>query len=106
MNRGRIIALATPRDLRNSMTDPIIRIETNDPPRAVDVLSHVPMVVEASMYGRLVHAVVDDLDLARQTLPLVLAQHGLRCDRIASVTPSLEDVFVALVRQQGGVVVG
>ena len=106
MNRGHIIALATPRDLRNSMTDPIIRIETNDPPRAVDVLSHVPMVVEASMYGRLVHAVVDDLDLARQTLPSALAQHGLQCDRIVSVTPSLEDVFVALVRQQGGVVAG
>jgi ABC-2 type transport system ATP-binding protein len=106
MNRGRVIALATPQELRARMIDPILEIATPDPPRAVEVLQEVPGVIEASMYGRLVHAVVDDLATAQRALPAALTQHGLGCEGVSSVTPSLEDVFVALVRQQGGATVG
>ena len=106
MNRGRIIALATPQDLRTSMIDPLVQLETDDPPRAVEVLRNLPAVIEASMYGRLVRAVVSDVTTAQRDLPDALAQHGLRCDRLHPVTPALEDVFVALVRQEGGAVVG
>ena len=106
MNRGGLIALATPQDLRAGMIDPILQIATSDPPRAVEILQEVPEVIEASLYGRFVHAVVADLETARETLHSVLTQHGLACEHVTSVTPSLEDVFVALVRQQGGAAVG
>ncbi len=106
MNRGSLIALATPQDLRASMIDPILQLATNDPPRAVEILQEVPGVIEASLYGRFVHAVVADLGTARETLHSALTQHGLVCEQVTSVTPSLEDVFVALVRQQGGAAVG
>ena len=106
MNRGRIIALATPEDLRARMTDPILQVETDDPPRAVEVLRHLPAVIEASMYGRRVRVVVSEVVSAQQTVREALVEHQLRCDHVDEVTPSLEDVFVALVRQQGGAVVG
>jgi ABC-2 type transport system ATP-binding protein len=106
MNRGRLIALDTPAALRAGMTEPTLEIETDDPPQAVHVLTGVPDVIEASMFGRAVHVVVVDEQRALTELPQVLARHGRQCHRIDSVPPSLEDVFVAHVRREGGALVG
>ena len=106
MNRGRLIALATPRSLRQRMTQPLLTFDTDDPARAVNVLMEAEGVIDASMYGRSVRIVVHDAAAARHTVPSVLAAHGLPCANLAPVTPSLEDVFVAEVRKQGGVTLG
>jgi ABC-2 type transport system ATP-binding protein len=66
----------------------------------------VPGVIEAAMFGRAVHAVVEDADRAIHTLPALLAAQGIDCHGISVVRPSLEDVFVSLVRREGGAVVG
>jgi hypothetical protein len=50
--------------------------------------------------------VVKDEAAAREQLPRFLQDHHLRCDRITTVRPSLEDVFVSLVRREGGAVEG
>jgi hypothetical protein len=39
-------------------------------------------------------------------LPAFLAAQGIACERITPVRPSLEDVFVSLVRREGGAVAG
>ena len=106
MNRGRIIAMDRPGALRGAMTEPILEITTNDAPAAVQALQHTPGVIEAAMFGRAVHVVVEDAAAANQRLPAALAQHGLAHEGITRVRPSLEDVFVALVRREGGAVAG
>ena len=106
MNRGRLIALDTPAALRGKMTEPILEIATNDGPTAVQDLQTAPGVVEAAMFGRAVHVVVKDEAAARKELPVFLREHGLSSDRITIVRPSLEDVFVSLVRREGGAVEG
>ena len=106
MNRGQLIALAAPKTLRARMDQPILAIDTDDPARAVDVLRDAIGVIDVSMYGRAVRAVVEDATPARERLVEALAQSGIRCDQVEEVSPSLEDVFVAEVRKKGGVVVG
>jgi ABC-2 type transport system ATP-binding protein len=106
MNRGRLIALDRPAALRDQMTDPILELSTENGPAAVRALTGVPGVIEASLFGREVHLVVEDEPAARRTLPALLAERGLACRRLARVRPSLEDVFVALVRREGGAVAG
>jgi ABC-2 type transport system ATP-binding protein len=106
MNRGRLIALDRPAALRDQMAEPILSLTTRDGPAAVRALGNADGVIEASMFGRDVHLVVRDEAAARLALPPLLVQHGLTCDRLARVRPSLEDVFVALVRREGGAVVG
>ncbi len=59
----------------------------------------------AAMFGRALHVVVDDVAQARVFLPAFLAARGLRCGDMREVRPSLEDVFVSLVRREGGAVV-
>ena len=58
------------------------------------------------MYGRAVHAVVSDEAAARAVVTTALTAAGLRPGAVRRIPPSLEDVFVALVRREGGAVAG
>jgi ABC-2 type transport system ATP-binding protein len=106
MNRGRLIALDSPAALRNRMSEPILEIATDDGPAAVHALQQAPGVIETAMFGRAVHVVVENADRARSELPAFLAARGLTAHHVTPVRPSLEDVFVALVRREGGAVAG
>ena len=52
LNRGRLIALDTPRALRSRVVEPILELTTDDAPRAVEALDGAPGVLEAAMFGR------------------------------------------------------
>ncbi len=106
MNRGRIIALDTPPELRSQMTEPILELTVGDASAAARALQHQPGIVEAAMFGRSVHAVVADVAAAEAFIPSFLSAHGVTCTDIQPVRPSLEDVFVSLVRREGGAVAG
>jgi len=106
MNRGRLIALDRPAALRAQMAEPILELATDNGPAAAQALQGAPGVIEAAMFGRAVHVVVDDADRATRSLPALLQARGLTLRHITPVRPSLEDVFVSLVRREGGAVVG
>jgi ABC-2 type transport system ATP-binding protein len=106
MNRGRLIALDHPARLRERLGQPVLELVTDDPPRAVEALRGAPGVLEVGMYGRTVHVMAEDAAAATAALPGMLAAAGRRLERISPIEPSLEDVFVALVRREGGALVG
>ena len=106
MNRGRLIALDTPAVLREGMSVPILSVTTSDAPLAVRVLRDVPGVGDVTMFGRTVHVVVEDEPRGREAIPERLTQAGLSCERMERIAPSLEDVFAAYIRREGGVVAG
>ena len=106
MNRGRLIALDTPANVRRLMQEPLLEVTTREGPAVAQALQGAPGVLEAAMFGRAVHVVVEDARAAAAALPAFLASRGLEIQHIAPITPSLEDVFVALVRREGGAVEG
>ncbi len=106
MNRGRIVALDRPAALRAALPAPLFELATSDGPHAVEALAHAPGVVEAGLFGRLVHVLVEDAAAARETLPRTLAERGIGLTSMTQVEPSLEDVFVAIVHASGGAVEG
>ncbi len=106
MNRGRIIALETPAGLRAQMDEPLLSLKTNDPPGTVEALKESPWVLEAAMFGRDVHVVVEDEGEGRREIRSLLEERGIPLLGLERVMPSLEDVFVALIRREGGVVEG
>ena len=106
MNRGRIIALDAPATLRTTMTEPLLAITADHGPAVAQALQGAPLVLEAAMFGRDVHVMVEDAPAAREYLPVLLAGKGLPIRSIEVVRPSLEDVFVALVHREGGAVLG
>lgn len=106
MNRGRLIALDTPAALRSRVVDPILDVRTDRAPEAVAALDGVEGVLEAAMFGRALHVTVDDAARGAASVRRVLGAAGHRVETIRDVRPSLEDVFVALVRAEGGAPVG
>ena len=106
MNRGRLIALDTPAAVRRLMREPLLEVTTRQGPAVAQALQGAAGVLEAAMFGRAVHLMVEDARAAQTAIPTVLAERGLDCQRIQPIQPSLEDVFVALVRREGGAVEG
>ena len=106
MNRGRVIALDTPAGLRGRMKEPLLELRTPDPPGAVEAIRSARGVLEAAMFGRRVHVVVENEERARTDIPALLGSRGIPLHGLERVPPSLEDVFVALVREEGGAVDG
>ncbi len=106
MNRGKLIALDTPATLRAGMREPIIEVRTDNGPRTVETLRGQPDIFEAAMFGRAVHLVVSDSGRALATIPALLESRGVTVRSIEEIAPSLEDVFVALIRAEGGAVIG
>ncbi len=103
MNRGRLIALDPPAALRQAPHDPLFEVTTNDAPRAVAALESIDKVVDAALYGRNVHVTVNDASWAAEGLREVLTAARIEYDAVTAIDPSLEDVFVSLIRREGGV---
>ncbi|HET9334496.1 MAG TPA: ABC transporter ATP-binding protein [Gemmatimonadota bacterium] len=106
MNRGRLVALDAPSALEASLHSPILEIRTNDPTRAAALLAGIEGIEDATMVGRSVHAMVADEPTARVRIAEVLEREGIDLRSVDRVRPTLEDVFVSVVRRSGGVVEG
>lgn len=106
MNRGRLIALDSPAALRSGMAEPIFQISTDNAAAAAQALQGAPGVIESAMFGRAVHVTVTDAAAAATSLPGILEREGIPVAGMTPVRPSLEDVFVSLVRREGGAVAG
>ena len=106
LNRGRLIALDAPRGLRARVVELILEVRTDDAPGAVDALRGAQGVLDAAMFGRALHVTVADAAGGADSVRRALAAAGRRVDHMAPVEPSLEDVFVSLVRAEGGAVIG
>ena len=72
----------------------------------MEALKESPKILEAAMFGREVHVVVVDEEEGRREIRSLLEERGIPLLEMERASPSLEDVFVALVRREGGVVEG
>jgi ABC-2 type transport system ATP-binding protein len=105
MNRGKLIALGTPAEMRASMPEAVLRVETENAPRAVATLTGIDGIIDASLFGRALRVVVTEASQAAAVIRERIESAGLRCRSIEIVPASLEDVFVSRVRHAGGAMV-
>jgi ABC-2 type transport system ATP-binding protein len=100
MNRGRIVALGTPNELKRQwMTDSVLDLECDDFMRAADILQEEDLFRETAIFGNLLHLVTADPESASVRARELLLQSGISVTRLELITPTLEDVFVALTRE-------
>jgi ABC-2 type transport system ATP-binding protein len=106
MNRGTLIALGTPRQLRADMPEPVFRVAVDDAPRAAAALAGTEGVLDASLFGRALRVVCGEAAHAAELIRSRLDAAGLVHQGVERVSPSLEDVFVSRVRHAGGAIIG
>lgn len=99
MHRGKLVALDTAAGLRGRMRQPLLAVVTDQAPQVVKALTGADGVGEVTMFGRSVHAVVSDTARGRAVVVERLTRAGLGWSTIEQIEPSLEDVFIGLVRE-------
>jgi ABC-2 type transport system ATP-binding protein len=99
MSQGRLIALDSPDALKASLDTPILDVRTDNPPRAAARIRELPGVRHVTMFGRGVHAVVEDEARGREAIEAALGDEGIELRGVTRIEPSLEDVFIAYVRR-------
>jgi ABC-2 type transport system ATP-binding protein len=99
--RGGLAALGTPDELKDRlMKEAVVEVRTGRPLESADLLSGLPGVRSAALFGETVHVVAENAEEAIPRVARALAEHGLPADRVERIPPSLEDVFVSLVEDR------
>lgn len=98
MLNGRMVALAPPRELRETgLSGTLLELECEPAVDALEFLPTVAGVREVTLYGALLHVLVDQ-DLSADALTAVLQKKGIAVTSVREIRPSLEDVFVSRIR--------
>jgi len=96
--RGRIIAENSPLGLRRRMqAGALVELECDRPLAAIRTARGEDYVWTASLFGKTVHVVVDDLDRDEPRLLEALAGDGVAVSRAEPIMLSLEDLFVLFI---------
>jgi ABC-2 type transport system ATP-binding protein len=101
MYRGRVIALGAPAELRARMnTLTLLQLEVSAPLDTMRTLEHLPGIRDVAVFGSGLHVAVDDPEAGIETIRKHLSAEGIEIRRLEKISPSLEDVFVALIEAE------
>jgi ABC-2 type transport system ATP-binding protein len=104
LQRGKIIASGSPDEMRNQgMHGQVLEIVSSDSARAVKVLRAAKIegrlpLGSVELYGSLVHVIAEGVESLQDALALELKRSEIESGRMAVIEPSLEDVFIACMR--------
>jgi ABC-2 type transport system ATP-binding protein len=97
MLNGKMVALASPRELRETgLAGTLLEVEAEPAIDALELLPKMPGVKEVTLYGAVLHVLVDGV--APETLEARLREAGLVVRDARPIRPSLEDVFVSRIK--------
>jgi ABC-2 type transport system ATP-binding protein len=100
--RGELIADGTPEELKTTlMRGHVLEITADPPQEAMAAIASVEGVSETALFGTAIHALVmEDAASIEPAIERRLADGGFTGATVRRIKPSLEDVFVALVRER------
>ena len=105
MYRGRVIALGTPGELRAGLDSrTLLRLDTPDPLETMRALEQLPGVRDVAVFGGGLHVGVDvgafDAGSGMAAIRARMTELSIPIKRLEKISPSLEDVFVALIEAE------
>jgi ABC-2 type transport system ATP-binding protein len=101
IQHGRLVALGSPEAIKaEKMRGQVLEIDCTDPQAAMEVLRAMGVFDEVSLYGALLHVVAEGVRDHRQRIEAALREAGVGIRGMDVIAPSLEDVFIASVREQ------
>ena len=101
MYRGKVIALGTPEELKRDLDGHgLLRLDTGATLDTMRTLESVPGVIESAVFGGGLHVVVNDAQAVMERIRQKLESEKIEIRRLEPITPSLEDVFVAMIEAE------
>ena len=97
IDSGVLRALATPAEFKTRyLQGRLFAVRSGDVLRALALLQALPEMSDVSLYGDAIHVLVRDGD--ETTLGAALRAAGIVDATVAPIEPSLEDVFISLMK--------
>jgi ABC-2 type transport system ATP-binding protein len=96
MHRASLIRCDTPAALKQSLPETCLRVRVPDPRAAREILARQPGVLSVEPAGASLHLFADTKQTSAEALRSALGGQA----EISEITPSLEDVFIALIRKE------
>lgn len=97
--RGKIVAEGTPQEMKfREMPDQVIEIEGEPIDAALVALRESKLFDEVALYGSLIHAIGRNLEGKLAPMRAMLASRKIIVKSAERIVPSLEDVFIARLR--------
>jgi ABC-2 type transport system ATP-binding protein len=99
---GRIIAMGSPLELKTElMLEEIVSLHCPAPQDMIDILTNLPEVRDASLFGAGLHIVAGDAEAAMAAIAKALGERNIPISSLEKIQPSMEDVFVSLIEREG-----
>ncbi len=100
LNEGRVLALDTPSNLMTLLPGALASVRMADPRGGRDFMRTLPDVVSTALFGNAVHALLAGDPGSLDRLVARLETSEFPSESVELVEPSLEDVFLHLVRNE------
>ncbi len=100
ISEGRLLVADTPEEVKKLMKGTVIEIVAPETRRVRDILRQLPGT-DVQIFGDRLNVVVPDLESDSARIRARLAEAGIAVTSWRVVSPSLENVFIWLMRQKG-----
>jgi ABC-2 type transport system ATP-binding protein len=100
MNKGEIISIDEPKKIRESIHKEIIEIVSSEARKAYKLIQQ-NMKNEVQLFGDRINVVVDSYEREFGKIEELLRQNNVPVESSRSIPPSLENVFIHLVKESG-----
>jgi ABC-2 type transport system ATP-binding protein len=102
IHNGALAIIGSPREVKQGFAGrPIVEVRGPDPVTLMRALDAMPIVEKTSLFGTAVHAVLRESGTTPDDVTAGLRGAGVAVTDVASVPPSLEDVFLDVVEKAG-----
>jgi ABC-2 type transport system ATP-binding protein len=100
IHQGKLLAADTPAAVKARIGGTILQLRVEDNRKAVKVLEQTGSFRSVVLSGDKIHLIVDDPEEGEVLIREILKSKGINIIDLTIVKPSLEDVFVSMVRGQ------
>jgi len=101
IHRGRILACDTPDNLRGLMRGTILEVRTPAPRRAAALLRERLERESVGIFGDRLHVVTHNAGETGAAIEAILSGEGINIQSVRPIEPSLEDVLVSVLEDEG-----
>jgi ABC-2 type transport system ATP-binding protein len=99
MHQGKLIAVDTPQNLKSKLSDELLELKAEPIREVSKQVKSAAGVKEVIVFGDRLHLTVTDINQAQTAVMAILQKNKFQLISLKAIKPSLEDIFVNLVRK-------
>jgi len=100
LHAGNLVAHGSVEKLKTDyIKNDVWEVECERVVEAMDIMNKNPYVEEITIFGTTLHIQVKESILSSDDIKKILSQTGIKVNKVEKISPSLEDVFIHLIKE-------